>query len=1737
MDLETQFAPDILLALPNPDIVSHFTSLLEATTTSQRDNVTKLHSHILSKVHDGAIPPFIFTIWLPLVLQYDPSIIRSVLLDDKSQSIRFAGIKVLRRTFRGKQWKKEGWDILGGATGLREIFEVFGVWEVKELARAIGAGSTHEDPEKAAAIEELVQMMIPSLVQAKKPSSDTPDPQVHWRPLLPELILLVRRCSSQFLAGCLSNPCFPSFLVRKVVCGLGLEHHNLLRMIAIGSVEVNLEVRQLVLRSCLKDLISSTVPWKPEHIFPAVSSGMPPGMRFCLDLIYEVRINPPPRDCLDKNVLLGHIITTMDLATRHKVPFRDILELLELGISAVDTRAGSPIKVGDPLLTRLIHYWAAAAFPDVDHHIDLGISPTARKRLLTHPSRPKPEHRDSLEALLVQVIKAAPSFQIQPSTLNRTLHRNLFARLKPEFPSAAKLPLIKLFCRHLAEINIDLDSDVTSENELLRVKWDIAVVNALPVHDAKWLFERALSMRPVKQVITSDISPWGKLLLSEDKAPYVAQLLDIKWKAMSDPTGDQVKPMARKILAEVEKKAERVRDADERLELSQLAVDTAIISNSARLLKEVSEWARRFQRDPVVGKSLPQYIFSDRTAPLLSLAVSGVLKSPVPLSTLSSLIEDANSLLSFHLQTALLALREPSFKEYTYIGILNLIRRVVSQRINSIKSRLSLGLEREAELVKVFLESLTPIILDFERSGTAEGHEQLGWDEFHGPLNDLTCPGSPSDHVLRFLDDLARKRDALWNHVRLEREPKVAALGPGWPKGLPVQSLLPSEKWTIAAVRSGGTSPFVAARVEEVVFCDPKIVSQPITDDTDGTGPFSEDLRFAIKCYVGRSPTSRESKLLKVWDHYSKTVLSEPPHLREFGEWLSDFAESIGSAKVARKIKYLVKPPPRKPNPLPAVGGGAVEWDPWPEARGGNTRSTSPVNTEPPTILLCQFHARSWNNTLCTPFCKPPSWRRETKHEPKLLDIWEFSRAEALPLSTQEAIVVSALLYLDSLNSGSGRLLSKPFPEGSSRPRYPSVYLDYEFLSAMGKSSTSPRDAVGVLRQLLSIVPPTLVQQLAESLLKSLAGLPETSTKYATLQETAFGVVALLPLSDRPSLAINFGLRIVKDMPDASAWHRQIISLRLGRQVGHEDAQKMMSRFAAFIVDALENQRKGGKVQQEVEQESDGDIDMLSEHGSDDIEMVDKDAPSAPKAKAQIKITTVKMLPQLLTLSNFTSLDFARSKLVTLYSASHQTDVRRAVAGALLELLRKFHDMGSSGSEQAYAALVPLSAAATGPGERMVTTEAQWLEAEKGGPLPVVDTERPLYKFFIEEMSKLLPSEFHERHVREIVLPLIAESSKQHNRWMRIFLGRLELSPEEQSVADFGPFGAVDSGPVDAVMVHWRAYVPKSYLVQARSRALSHLICRKLERVNDKLAIHDTNWRATEEGKYWVRYLTASKAGHHTCSWRVTLEDGVTTLIKDGITDQDLIDEFCAQAAILIRQPFSFNASTSMYSTDYSKPYSKISLDHFDQMFSKLQVPAPSGYMSPQIAWKLRVRPIIQRIADDIESIRTSKSWSENPSREPAILPPRMQLEAKLLPFPHIDLDTTPWTLGEVKSPKEKQEIYLSHVLTLLDEIVSSPSCRADYKWLTDIMRSVHVTQEDRLALVFGLDRSLEADGDSFKDCLKVELIQGFWHYLKSMSDTFKKEKVKEMLERWKKSPNEWVRSVAWTNAGDMSES
>jgi hypothetical protein len=528
MDTEASLSPFVLLRMKQSELALYFRELAAAVPKSQPDGIDRITAQLQEYVHSESIPPIVFGIWFPLAERRSPSLIRTALLDRLSCSVRSAGIRALKRALDGSSWKENGWDPVGGAEGLKEVFDMVGVREVKKLVNVLRRCNGARDPAKAAAIEELAQLLMPSLFSFPD-FEDWDMDNTQQRSLLYELGLLVQAGSTSFLTQLLSKPLPETFHIEGLLGCLADSHPDILRGFITGGTKVQESVRKMSL-NYLEKLINSCELYEPQYRSSSISPTAWKGLHFLIDLIHITETSPS----LSSPVIRDAAKYTIKLAVRRKVPFSDILALLESAVFAAERRKDGPDLL-DFLPREVVLYWALASFPDAD--VDSRSS--AAKRLLSHPSRPASKYRDDLYNLMIRIIKACSKVDIKGSEFCRYLD-GLFTS---KFPMRGRLPTIKTLCRYLPGVGIDLDAPSLSEKERLQKwTWDVKTLNQLPFGDAKWLFERATSMTMLQDSITYRYagSPWS----SDQPKWYQEGLLKVQWEAQST-SGDN-NPLALK---------------------------------------------------------------------------------------------------------------------------------------------------------------------------------------------------------------------------------------------------------------------------------------------------------------------------------------------------------------------------------------------------------------------------------------------------------------------------------------------------------------------------------------------------------------------------------------------------------------------------------------------------------------------------------------------------------------------------------------------------------------------------------------------------------------------------------------------------------------------------------------------------------------------------------------------------------------------------------------------------------------------------------------------------------------------------------------------------------------------------------------------------------------------------------------------------------------------------------------
>ena len=480
IDMDALLAPEVLFRLSPTHLALRFGA---AVADSQPGDIKNITARLLDNVHSGAVSPSVFGIWLPLAAHRVPSLIRTALLDKLSFGVRKVGIAALKHTLARDRWREDGWDAAEGTRGLVEVFESISISQISMLVRVVGQCNRSHDPAKAAAVEDLVRLLMPSLLPSSSQAASSLD-STGRRFLFSELALLIPACSSNFLRELFNKPVPESFHKTSFFRGLARFHLSFMRRIATGEVEAHEDVRLETLLYCSRELILSTEPYNSRHFQSGISPHVPSGILFFLDLVSS-GFDDSTGTFNKTHLSQWGIKHVAQLAVRRKTPLKDTFILFESIISSVEKYKGT-FDVRDVFPNQVIRCWATASFPKNKNRTALQSTQTER---LPPTSKLDAELATSFHSLIIRIIKLVkPDFTLQfPHYCDIIFKR--------DFPSEAKLQFIKTLYRYYPGLGVDLETPSLIEKEWPHAfKFTPKTFIDLPPNDAKWLFERVMTL-------------------------------------------------------------------------------------------------------------------------------------------------------------------------------------------------------------------------------------------------------------------------------------------------------------------------------------------------------------------------------------------------------------------------------------------------------------------------------------------------------------------------------------------------------------------------------------------------------------------------------------------------------------------------------------------------------------------------------------------------------------------------------------------------------------------------------------------------------------------------------------------------------------------------------------------------------------------------------------------------------------------------------------------------------------------------------------------------------------------------------------------------------------------------------------------------------------------------------------------------------------------------------------------
>ncbi|KAE8402861.1 hypothetical protein BDV37DRAFT_284356 [Aspergillus pseudonomiae] len=1646
MDVNIAFQPKTLLRHEFPALASHFHSLIQ--DQSSVEQVHELNRRLLELTYQEALPPAIYGVWLPIALRVVPDVLQAAIQDPVSHGVREAGIRALARAFHSKEWKAQGWDALGGAEGIRDLLTELSVREIVLVFKSIATCRHVAEPEiLSTCVEDLIR-----LLQRESPSRLSPS---LLRPLYP-------LCSSTFLKDLLSGlPEGPSLV--SVVQKLGRLHADLVQQVAVGHISVPLEAQVRVLKDRVHDLIDSPKPYTPL-LARDLPSDMPPGLVFCLDL-YHV---------MSENFLLAtrvggareeYIKKALRLACRKNLPSNYITIFLQhmapLWLRLMRTLLDDSLP--EPLFQEVIGCWSIARCGTTGTATESTVKRFTRSN---NRSRPTRDDEMALESILKRLINSTADPRENLKDARPLLEAKLLEHIAP----SERLAFIRLVCQHSEQLRFDIDMSPPSEREKKLVPiWHFETLRVLPDTDGQRLFDRMLAIHGCEEFIPTP--PEVQTLSWTDQC-----LLKIGWEARAAHTDDL--PFSHKVIREMQEEARRGRDHEHRLKWAGVAVDAALATSSADIFTSVVQWTQRFLRDPLVFPDLlKDKILGSEVASFISCVDISPACRPTSISQLSDVVQGANKSLDNVLELVLLASQEPGGKKRSINRLLNFISKIVESRIRGLKQYQPL--DSQSEVANVLLNPLIPLFLAYECIVQPDEEPITNKNRLKGLLANLECPAQPAEAAIMFIDNLAERRDRLWQKTRTNTDIAISRLGKGWPKGLPIQYLVPGTRWAHYALQYTTAAPYLRSRLENVMKAPFHDTLTPKPElDVMPSDEWVDSLRYAIESYVGIGEEKNKTSLVSLFQYYKSElenfVAGNQQHfeqLQMFRQWLRGLAETMEAPEAAAIIdqdQYTRTPNTRFLDQDPRSHGMFV-WDPRYECC--EEEADEEPTDIPVTLLYCRMYEEI-PTSQTVPFPQD-----EAVVDP--LSVWTLDRTSPTKLDKpflecQEAVILSSILFLHT-NEDRRPLVSSPFPNSASM-RYPRVSLDDRFMMyAKEDSSTAGKRATQALKKFIKAVPARLLRDLVMSLLDTAEDLSPKSTSYGTVLAGVTDIIVLLGLSDRPELAVDVVNRVIQSLPDASSYHRHMRLIGLGRRLQPGRAKDFIEQFAKFVTDGLEQNKK-----------------QYNQSTSDNSETADQ-------PKHFVKITTVKMLGEILAEAAFLPTTMNVSVLQNLFNKSHHIDVRARVVSAALCLFDKAFD-----TKVIFSTIAGFASQVVGPREAEPTSEAEWIDAENGGKLPTVSLtdERPALDLFVKTAYHRLPKEYMAEYVQKILLPLVDESARQHKRWMKVFLSRTVADMSVLKTVDFGPFHIQI---IDEILGKWKEYLPASFLRRRRDYALSCIHQLELERVTQAIAKRDPGYRQTNAGKHWSQYIDSCRTWQPLGHLKNLLGEPVKSKVPDGITIESLATEYVERAAIIARHPIKFASEQGKFvvSTD-------VIMDALESLLVKTRGYWETEYESQH---QLLYQKLLEEIAADVESLRTEE-WRNSIDRQPVVLPSWLELQVTILPSPKVN--------PLVEEPHKE---FVRRVLLLVESCAEEPAFLAEFKLLEEAMETAQHAEILSCALLLG--NGPVSEHTSLYGTLRIQLAQNLVSRL-DPAELELNDEVKAMLRKWKTSPSEYVRGVGW---------
>jgi hypothetical protein len=514
-------------------------------------------------------------------------------------------------------------------------------------------------------------------------------------------------------------------------------------------------------------------------------------------------------------------------------------------------------------------------------------------------------------------------------------------------------------------------------------------------------------------------------------------------------------------------------------------------------------------------------------------------------------------------------------------------------------------------------------------------------------------------------------------------------------------------------------------------------------------------------------------------------------------------------------------------------------------------------------------------------------------------------------------------------------------------------------------------EAYGPIKSLLNKLPPNALAKTTKILLDTGTEKRKKQDRQPgddTLERLSYEMLLKLATGDKPELAQKLVLQTILDRPDASSWHRQLLSIPFLKSLSSKDAHDMLLAFATAIGEKLEEQSY--------------------------VNVGEAQPPKPAPPQSLVKVTTVKYLAQLLDNAEFISEEAAVEVLVELFKAGTHRDIRLATLDSLLSLL---HNLCNGADEnwksntlvqkimEALDTVIPVVGSIN---ERRPLQPEDWEEARVAGTLPEISDisaglppiMSAVFRAPVEyPRLKYMQAEFVSRYL----LPIYEHSQAEHRKWVVLFLAKHKANIK----ADDLPSPPVSPQVWNTLVERHPNLIPQTVLEEFNKYMMMSIAPPPALNEFNKSLRKDTELSNTLEVRHWLAVFDQTMDQYSSSGTQILVplvnRDWPSHSIRNGITFTQVEDMVLTHASLFLDEYEKYRDIWNSMVDDLCPPSkSAFPREDSNSMRSKLD------------SWQKHGRIVLQKLITLVLERKTKGEIKRS------ILPSTTKLQLWLLPYP-----------------------------------------------------------------------------------------------------------------------------------------